>query len=110
MERAAAGAADRRDPRRPPPLCAVRQRCPDQAALRTVDRWWARALEWVKRREVDEGTTLMIMGAFVGVAGGLAVVGFDDVAIGVEDGHLTGWLQVHVAGVLHLQARAGYVT
>ena len=47
-----------------------------QAALRSVDRWWARTLEWVKRREVDEGTTLMIMGAFVGVAGGLAVVGF----------------------------------
>lgn len=35
-----------------------------------------RTFEWLKRREVDEGVTLMVFGAVIGVVGGLAAVGF----------------------------------
>jgi CIC family chloride channel protein len=35
-----------------------------------------RFLDWLQRRDWDEGATLMVFGALIGVAGGLAVVGF----------------------------------
>src|SRR6185312_9530982 len=35
-----------------------------------------RLLDWLERRDWDEGATLMVFGTFIGLAGGLAVVGF----------------------------------
>lgn len=36
----------------------------------------SRLLDWFERRDWDEGATLMVFGTFIGLAGGLAVVGF----------------------------------
>ncbi|HEU4563827.1 MAG TPA: chloride channel protein [Gemmatimonadaceae bacterium] len=43
---------------------------------RIVGRLWVRALRWLERRDWDEGATLMVFGAVVGVAAGLGVVAF----------------------------------
>src|ERR671932_2712301 len=39
-------------------------------------QWWARLLDWFRERDFDEGATLMVFGALIGVAGGLSVVAF----------------------------------
>jgi CIC family chloride channel protein len=47
-----------------------------RSTVSVADRWWVSTLEWFKARDFDEGATLMVFGALVGIAGGLAVVGF----------------------------------
>jgi CIC family chloride channel protein len=39
-------------------------------------RWWVRILEWFKKQDFDEGATLMVFGALVGVVSGLGVIAF----------------------------------
>ncbi|NUQ20378.1 MAG: hypothetical protein HOQ09_05390, partial [Gemmatimonadaceae bacterium] len=41
-----------------------------------IERAWGRALQWLEKRDWDEGATLMIFGALVGLVTGLAVFGF----------------------------------
>ena len=41
-----------------------------------VERLWSRALLWLERRDWDEGATLMVFGAVIGLVTGLTVVGF----------------------------------
>jgi CIC family chloride channel protein len=39
-------------------------------------RWWLRTLDWFKKQDFDEGATLMVLGALVGLASGLGVIAF----------------------------------
>jgi hypothetical protein len=39
-------------------------------------RLWRSVLGWFERREWDEGAPLLVIGALIGVAGGLSAVGF----------------------------------
>ena len=41
-----------------------------------IERVWGRALRWLERRDWDEGATLMVFGALVGLVTGLSVFGF----------------------------------
>lgn len=41
-----------------------------------VEALWSRALRWLERRDWDEGATLMVFGAVIGLVTGLTVVGF----------------------------------
>ena len=41
-----------------------------------IERAWGRALHWLEQRDWDEGATLMVFGALVGLVTGLTVFGF----------------------------------
>jgi len=41
-----------------------------------IETLWSRALLWLERRDWDEGATLMVFGAVIGLVTGLTVVGF----------------------------------
>src|SRR5690348_2099791 len=41
-----------------------------------IEALWSRALLWLERRDWDEGATLMVFGAVIGLVTGLTVVGF----------------------------------
>ena len=60
-----------------------------------VSRWSARALDWIHTRDLDEGISLVIIGAIIGVAAGLGVVGFY-LLIDGSYAVLTAWPQRHI--------------
>lgn len=58
----------------------------------------SRALAWIHARDLDEGAPLMVVGAIIGVAAGLGIVGFYKLIDG-SYAVLTAWPERHVAVV-----------
>ncbi|HUF28164.1 MAG TPA: chloride channel protein [Gemmatimonadaceae bacterium] len=71
-----------------------------QVVLRYAGRRWDRILDWFARRELDEGAVLLVFGAVIGIAAGLAVVAFYRL-IGVSHDFFIEWLGERVGVTTH---------
>jgi CIC family chloride channel protein len=63
-----------------------------------VRRVWSRLLEWAHGRDLDEGISLVVIGAVIGVASGLGVVAFYRLIDG-SYAVLTAWPERHIPWV-----------
>ena len=62
---------------------------------RNAQSRWARILQWTHSRDLDEGVSLVIIGALIGAVAGLGVVGFY-LLIDASYAALTAWPQHHI--------------
>ena len=67
----------------------------DTQAGSTAHSRWARVLQWMHSRDLDEGVSLVIIGALIGAIAGLGVVGFY-LLIDASYAALTAWPQRHI--------------
>lgn len=68
---------------------------------------WSRVLRWIHDRDLDEGVSLLIIGALIGVLSGLGVVGFY-LLIDGSFAALTAWPERHIPWVGQAILRVGF--
>ena len=77
---------------------------PLSRAVGRAAAWREGALEWLARRDWDEGALLMALGLVIGVAGGVGVVGFYHLIDGAYALFIT-WLGARVGATEHVYYR-----